>query len=213
VADEKEGQAPTSTTSQEDTSGNGDDGQDPKTPAADELARARSEAARYRTELRDAQSKLKDAEKAQKERDDAEKTELQKAQDRARELEGEVATRDTKLRDLTLAQEVFKQAKKLDIVDEDAAFRLMDKGQVVYDEAGRPTNIDDLLTALVEDKPYLKGKSRTGPKPASTSTTQPDGQKTKAPLTRADIEKMTDDEVAERLEEVTTVLASESMSH
>jgi len=209
VGDEQ-GQAPTGTTDQGSTSTEGN-GSGTQAPSADELARARSEAARYRTELREAQQKLEDAEAKQKERDDAEKSELEKAVERAKALEGEVAQRDTKLRDLTLAQEVYTRAAKLDIVDPDAAFRLLDKGQVVYD-GDRPQNIDDLLTTLVEDRPYLrkKGAGTTKKEPATTtSTTQPDGQKTKAPLTRADIEKMTDDEVAERLEEVQAVMAAD----
>jgi chromosome segregation ATPase len=202
------GQAPDGTDADDSANADGGDGSQDDRKTDSELARARSEAAKYRTELREAQAQLKDLADAQKERDDAEKSELQKATERATNLEGQVSERDQKLRDLTLAQEVYKAAQKLDIVDPDAAFQLLDKKAVEY-EGEQPKNIDDLLTSLVEAKPYLK-RTAKGAAPKS-STTQPDGKK-KAPLTRADIEKMTDDEVAARYDEVLAVMADAGLS-
>jgi hypothetical protein len=202
VAEDK-GQAPDGT--EPDDSGNADDdgGSQDDRKTDSELARARSEAAKYRTELREAQAQLKDLADAQKERDDAEKSELQKATERATNLEGQVSERDQKLRDLMLAQEVYKAAQKLDIVDPDAAFQLLDKKAVAY-EGDQPKNIDDLLTTLVEAKPYLKRTATKGTPKSSTAS--PDGKK-KAPLTRADVEKMSDDEIAARYDEVMAVMA------
>jgi hypothetical protein len=203
-----EGQVPDGTEADDSANADGDGGSQDDRKTDSELARARSEAAKYRTELREAQSQLKELATKQKERDDAEKSELQKATERTAALEGQLTEAGQKMRDLMLAQEVMRSATKLDIVDPDAAFKLLDRQAVEY-EGDTPKNIDDLLTTLVEQKPYLKRTTKaTSSKP---STTQPDGKK-KAPLTRADIEKMTDDEVAARYDEVLAVMADAGLS-
>lgn len=202
---DEQGQAPDEQAAPDDA-GSGDQAssQEDGKRTTDELARARSEAAKYRTDLRASQARLKELEKKEQERTEAEKSELQRATDKAQALEAEVAKRDDRIKELRLAQEVSRVAAKMDIVDPEAAFTLLDKGAVQY-EGDQPQNIDDLLTTLVEAKPYLK---RTGRKAPEVSPTSPDSGK-KKPLTRADVEKMTDDEVAARYDDVMAVLASE----
>lgn len=210
---EQQGQAPNEppkdgTTPPEGTPPAQNEGQAPD-PAmtADELSRARSEAAKYRTELREAKAKLEAAEKAQKERDDAEKSELQKATERTTLLEAEVKERDERIQKLSLRHEVVLQASKLGIVDPDAAYKLLDKKDVEYED-GEPTNVEALLTKLLDEKPYLKGKA--GPAGGKTpSPTTPSARSKDAPLTMADVNRMTDDEIAARFDEVQKVLAEQ----
>lgn len=181
-------------------------------PTDPETARARADAAKYRTQLRETQKSLKELQDAAKEKEDAEKTELQKVIDRATLLESQLREKDEKVKHLTLRQEVLLAAGSQSIIDPDGAYRLLDTAQVEYDEEGNPTNIDDLLTKLVEAKPYLKGSGSGGgaPRPkSSTSTSHPDGDK-KRPLTKADVEAMTDDEVNARWDEVQLVLAGKT---
>ena len=52
---------------------------------------------------------------------------------------------------------------KLGVVDPEAVTKLLDWSQIEYDESGRPTNVDDLVKALVAEKPYLTAKPSNGP--------------------------------------------------
>ena len=48
------------------------------------------------------------------------------------------------------------------VVDPDAAYLLMDKSSVSYDSANGVVGVDNALSRLLEEKPYLKGSvSRT----------------------------------------------------
>lgn len=61
------------------------------------------------------------------------------------------------------------QAQRLGIIDPDAAEKLLDWSLVEYGDDGRPTNVDEVLTALVADRPYLKAP----PTQQQTPTLQP----------------------------------------
>jgi hypothetical protein len=173
------------------------------------LRRARDDAAKYRTQLREAQKALEDAQTALKAKDDEGKSELQKAMDRVQELEGRFQLADRQVRELRLQNTVITASMDKGIVDPDAAFRLLDKDGVEYD-GDRPTNVSDLLDALIEQKPYLKAASKDAPKGGkggSSSPTQPanpGGRK----LTMEDIQQMTSAEINARWDEVQPVLAA-----
>jgi hypothetical protein len=73
-------------------------------------------------------------------------------------------------------------ARKLGFIDEDDAYRLIDRSTVEMDDGGDPTNVDALLAALAKAKPHLvrtdgekpplaKGTPQT-PKPAATALTK-----------------------------------------
>ena len=100
---------------------------------------------------------LKTLVKQKKEHEEAEKSELQKAQDRAAALEKEkealLASQKTK----ATQYDVAVKAAKLGIVDPDAAYRLMDQGKIEFEEDGSPKNTEALLQDLVKNKPYLVG--------------------------------------------------------
>lgn len=203
-----EGQDPKDQQSQVDTSDNtttppagSDDGQ-----SDDELKRTRSEAAKYRTELRDAKSQLKELATKQKEREDAEKSELQKQTERGTVLEAQVREAGEKVRKLTLQNATFQKSVELGIVDPDAAFRLLDLDDVEWDE-DKPTNVEDLLTKLVDRKPYLKGDTKKAPPKVQSTNPPTKSGKGDAALTMEDVQRMSDDEVAERLPEVMEVMA------
>lgn len=171
-----------------------------------ELRRARDESAKFRAELREAQAALKEAQNQLKAKDDEGKSEMQKAMDRVAELEGRWQLADRNARTLRLQNEVMLQAQKLDIVDPDAAFRLLDTDNVEYD-GDRPANIADLLASLIEERPYLKAQPQRTRTQASTSPTQPATQQT-GKLTMDDIAAMSSAEINARWDEVKPVLAS-----
>jgi hypothetical protein len=115
-----------------------------------ELKEARKEAAQYRTKLREAETKLGTIEQAQM-------TDADKAAARLKELEGMVAQQADALRLASLRSEVTRQARALNIVDDDAALKLLDTAAIEYAEDGKPKNVAALLQALVKEKPYLIG--------------------------------------------------------
>lgn len=189
-------------------------GQDPApSPAGDpvadnELRRAREEAAKSRTELREAKDALKAAQDALKAKDDEGKSEMQKAMDRVAELEGKFQLADRTSRTLRLQNEVMLASGKLDIVDPDAAYRLLDTDKVEYD-GDRPANIGELLEELITQRPYLKATPIKQPKtPAATSSPAQPAAPTTGKLTMADIDKMSSDEINARWEEIKPVLAA-----
>ncbi len=51
--------------------------------------------------------------------------------------------------------EIERQARRLSIVDEDAAYRLLDAAKLEYDDDGKPANVEALLKDLARAKPYL----------------------------------------------------------
>src|SRR5262249_26467445 len=48
--------------------------------------------------------------------------------------------------------EVERAARKLDAVDEDVVFRLLDTSAIQFDKDGKPTNVAALVEQLVKDK-------------------------------------------------------------
>lgn len=196
------GQAPDPDTTDDPQAGEG--GSSPE-----ELRRARSDAAKYRQQLRDTQKTVKELQEKVQADDDAKKSELQKLTERTQSLESQVREKDGRVKSLSLENAVVKRASGMGIVDPDAAYRLLDADAVEYDDNGKPTNIEDLLKDLVEAKPYLRGKANDPDNPKSksdTSTTLPNGKK-KTALSHSDIEKMSDDEINARWDEVQLVLA------
>jgi hypothetical protein len=177
--------------------------------AENELRRARDDAAKFRTALKDAQKQLKDAQDALQVKDDEGKSEMQKAMDKVAEQQARLQVAEGNAKTLRLQNEVMLKAQKLDIVDPDAAFRLLDKDSVDYD-GDRPMNIGDLLEDLIVDRPYLKAQPNTRKQaaaPSNSSTTQPASKP--GQLTMDDIEGMTSDEINERWAEVQPVLEAQ----
>lgn len=174
-----------------------------------ELRRARDDAAKFRQQLRESQKALKDAQDALQAKDDVGKSEMQKAMDRVAEQEARLQVAESTSKTLRLQNEVMLAAQKQDIVDPDAAFRLLDKDSVDYD-GDRPMNISALLEDLVAERPYLKAQQKQArhqaAAPSNSSTTQPASKP--GNLTMDDIEGMTSDEINERWAEVQPVLES-----
>lgn len=100
--------------------------------------------------------------------EDAEKTELQRAQDQLAAHEAEKAQWAAERRDIALKLAVHTKAGELGITSPTLALAaLKDAGTVEYDDQGQPKNLDDALTALLEAEPALKGTVK--PKPASVN--------------------------------------------
>ena len=119
-----------------------------------------------------------------REREQAEMTELQKAQAANAELEKRLEQAANAQKELAVQSSIASLSAKLGIVDADAASRLLDKGAIEFDANGMPTNTEALLNDLLKAKPYLAG--------AGTSAMNP-GRARK--FSREEIEKMTPAEI------------------
>jgi hypothetical protein len=106
------------------------------------------QAARERKEL----EQLRAARKADEE---AKLSEQERLSKRVAELEAERAKEREQMRDRTTRYEVRIAAQALNIVDPDAAVKLLNWDAIEYGDDGRPIDIEGALKALTEDKPYL----------------------------------------------------------
>lgn len=144
-----------------------------------ELGEARREAAKYRTQagtLERAQQAAAQAGMSELERATAAQA---AAEQRASQLEAQV--RDQAVRATTTAA-----AAKLNFRNPDLAHRLLDQGDLEFDEAGMPKNAEKLLRELATREPYLvkaAGQDYGG----GTRGGQPDGQPGMNELLRAAI--------------------------
>lgn len=131
-------------------------------------------------------AKLSDSEKIAARLADAEK--------RASDAEGR--SRDTGTR---IAVE--RAARKLNFVDEDDAYRLLDAAKIEFDKAtGLPTNVDALLEGLAKAKPHLIAADNAAPATGGSAANAP------RPRTGAggniDLRGMTPEEFTRRRSEI-----------
>jgi hypothetical protein len=158
----------------------------------DEQPLSLSEARKIRSESTNLRQRLKDAEKlaaelkAFKEQTEAAQLSDQEKQTLAqKKLEQQLAEHQSsnselarQLLEARINNEVFKQASKLNIIDIDAASKLIDGSRIDYDESGNPTNIDALLKDLTKQRPWLVGKASPG---NSGGATNPSRSQTSGP--------------------------------
>lgn len=89
--------------------------------------------------------------------DEQNKSELQKANDRAAKLERDLADATAAAQDSLLRSAVISEAAKRKVVDPDAALALVDRSLLEFGDDGSPTNIADAMDQLLKAKPYLVG--------------------------------------------------------
>jgi len=116
----------------------------------------RGEAASYRKKLREVEKQVESLSKAQKEKEDSEKSDLERALSKVSELEKELETNRKAMSDADIKAKVLSEASKMNVVDPEAAYRLLD----IEDEVDIKKSLSDLL----KEKPYLV-KSEEPPSP------------------------------------------------
>jgi len=104
-------------------------------------------------ELKKAADKLKKLE-------DAQKTDAEKTTQRVADLEKSDAEKGKLLKERTTRYEVMLAAQKLNIVDPDAAYRLLDLTTIEFDDEGLPKDVEKALKALLKARPYLEAKPK-----------------------------------------------------
>lgn len=119
---------------------------------------------------------------------DGQKTEFQR---QAEQLAAEQAARleaQNRLQAMTIRTAVMAEAAKLNVVDPDAAYRLLDISTIRVGEAGEVLGVGEAMAALVQAKPYLirtqgpaAGPTANPIQPAAPATTSPGSPGAKAP--------------------------------
>jgi len=179
---------------------------EPQTFDAAYVARLRDENAKWRTKLRDEEEAKKTLEAKLKEKEDADlseqdrtKKQLEETQAAAAESARQVALRDAMIRESLLEADTIKASvhPDLNIQDPDAAFRLMDRSLIEWDDdTGRATNLPEVLKSLVEARSYLVA-SEVGRVVPPVDPTNPKRESPVTVPTRAQLSEMTQDQIME----------------
>lgn len=138
--------------------------------------------------------RLREVESVLKAREEAELSEQERQARRLAELEEKYTNAEQRLRESALHLSVSSEATRLNVVDPDAAVKLIDTSTLEYDEERNQWDgIEDALTALVEERPWLI-KAATPAPPKESSPANPARRRTR--LTREALAKMTDAEIS-----------------
>jgi hypothetical protein len=120
-----------------------------------DLDHALAQAQQFRAELK----ALREAKRAEA---DAAKTEAQ----RITEMESENALLKAALAASRLEAAVAVHAGRLNIIDAEAAVKLLDRSKLELDEEGNPKNVEAALRDLIAERPYLAPKAPTNVAPS-----------------------------------------------
>src|SRR5579872_7390388 len=161
------------------------------------LKKANKEAAAHRVkakELDDLKAQAEQEKLTEKERLEKKIADLQKAHDDA--------TRSAQ--EFRLNAELRVQALQLGFADAGDAARLLDHAEIEYADDGTPTNVADLLKALLKSKPYLAAQQQKHTSQTTGGATNPPRSQSNQPaaLSWDTITKMTQTEYDARHTEI-----------
>ena len=140
---------------------------------ADRLKRERAKTADY-DDLKAKASKLDELEEAQK-------SELEKAQERADKAEALAKAAEERAQAIALRSAIVAAASRLDFVDPEDAFALLDKSALSTTDEGKLEGVDEALKALAEAKPHLlKQDDQSKARPRRQTATYPSDNATAA---------------------------------
>lgn len=151
----------------------------------DEARKLRSEASNLRKRLKELDAMNLELKTFREQTEAAKLSDQEKQALAQKKIEQQLAEHQSQNADLLrqlqearINNEVFKNASKLNIIDIDAAGKLIDASRIDYDESGNPTNIDSLLKDLVKARPWLAGKAQPA---TSGGATNPSRSQTSGP--------------------------------
>ncbi|MBK9181405.1 MAG: phage scaffolding protein [Acidimicrobiales bacterium] len=155
----------------------------------DRLARERAKYGDY-DDLKAKAGRLDELEASQK-------TELEKAQETARQAEERARSAEERARAVALRAAVVAEAARVGVVDPDAVAALLPADAVTVADDGSPAGVAEAVAGLLDAKPYLRAST-----PQGTTTPTPggaDGGPRGAPapgqLGRDDLKGMTPEEI------------------
>lgn len=92
---------------------------------------------------------------------EAQKSDLEKTQERLAKKEQELAEIRERHQQAVVSSAIASVAARKGAVDPDAVVRLIERDDIEFDGEGNPANTEDLVDALLSEKPYLVGKQPT----------------------------------------------------
>ena len=134
-----------------------------KTFSQDEVNRIQAQTRREANARFGDYQQLKDRAARADELEKAQLTDQEKLEARATAAERKAEAAIQQVASAVIASEVKVRASQLGIIDPDAAYLLLDRTNVAYADDGTVSGIDDALTQLIENKPYLKGAPNRAP--------------------------------------------------
>ena len=146
----------------------------PADPPGDEYDPARAKALIDKLRLAEKQGKtdakaLADATAKLAEIETAALSEQEKVTQERDNLKARATALEATNRENAVKLAVFSKQAEMGIADSDLALAMLDRSAIEYDDAGQPTNVGDLLTALLDAKPILKGIPAKPPTPKVNS--------------------------------------------
>ena len=150
---------------------------------------ARSQFSDY-GELKTRSEKLGELEQAQL-------SEAQRLEARVADAEKQASDAQQQVSQAMIASEVKVRATQMGVVDPDAAFVLLDKKNVTYNTTDGVAGVEDALTQLLEDKPYLRSGNRTPNLNPETGQAAPSARLTADQREAARLMGLTDEEYAQ----------------
>ncbi len=113
------------------------------------------EARKLRSEAQNLRKRLKSYEDAERAAQEAQMTAQQKLEKQYADLQAQHEAHVRSTQERIIRYEVEAQARKLNIIDPDAAAKLLDWSELEFDDEGLPINAGKLLEKLIKNKPYL----------------------------------------------------------
>ena len=101
-----------------------------------------------------------------KEHEDAQKSDLEKAQSRIAELEAQQSDLELAQQESRIRLAVLTEAGRAGIAEPELALGVLDRSLLEFDASGAPTNAELVLAGLVERYPLLKASPGAGRRPA-----------------------------------------------
>lgn len=147
---------------------------------------------------------MKQAAQKARELEDQQKTELQKLQEQAQQAEQQRQQALQTANERLIQAEVKAQASALGFVNGDVAYKLMDRSSVEVDDNGNVTGVQEALSSLMEQHPFLKAGRSAGKSGEDFS-----GNDRGTTLTMEQIKAMSPDQINERWDDVQKVLESQ----
>lgn len=162
-----DGATPNTDTTQTSQVGGGEQSTLTLEQALRELANVRREAAEHRVARRALETEKAEAEQAKLSKEEQLAAKLAEAEKAKQEIVSRTQER-------MLAYETKIAAVELNLVDPEAAIKLLDASRIEFAEDGSPTNLTKLLKELVAAKPYLVAQQQPAkPTVSPSSPTNP----------------------------------------
>lgn len=132
----------------------------PALPTPEEWAQAQQSIANLDKALRAMRAERDEQVRAARDEAKSKMTEAEAKEQELAELRGLAEEWQVERASLFLENEVSRLAVKHGIIDPDVVVRLIDWEELEFED-GRPVNTEAVVTAIIREKPYLRGQSQT----------------------------------------------------